>query len=153
MVLHNYLTLSTSTSDILFWYRLTQSSEAQSGILSKRGLGRRQKSKNDFSKDTLEACLEDVFRQFSKYGALYRDQRLDNFLLCDHHGQQCKVMAVDLEQVDFPDRPQPWETRINSNDAMSVMRDFEYAQYPNREPSPVQIWAVSRSFEERYWLN
>lgn len=108
------------------------------------------RSKKHFSKETLEACLEDVFRQFSEYGALYRDQRLDNFLLCDHHSQQCKVMAVDLEQVDFPDRLHPWKTQINSDGAMSIMRDFEDMQYPHREPSPVQMWEVSGCFEDQY---
>ncbi|KAJ5415230.1 hypothetical protein N7465_003925 [Penicillium sp. CMV-2018d] len=63
------------------------------------------RSKNDFPREALKTYLEDVFRQFSEYGALYRDQRLDSFLLCDQGS--CRVMVIDLEQVDFPDRLHP----------------------------------------------
>lgn len=101
------------------------------------------RSKDDFSREALKTYLEDVFRQFSEYGALYRDQRLDNFLLCDQGSQQCKVMVVDLEQVDFPDRLRPWERLINSDGATSIMQDFQYIRYPRREPSPIRIWQVS----------
>lgn len=45
------------------------------------------RSKNDFPKEVLRTHLENVFRQFSEYGALYRDQRLDNFILCDQGSQ------------------------------------------------------------------
>lgn len=41
------------------------------------------RSKEFFPREVLRTHLQDVFRQFSEYGALYRDQRLDNFLLCD----------------------------------------------------------------------
>ncbi|KAJ6133118.1 hypothetical protein N7471_008333 [Penicillium samsonianum] len=101
------------------------------------------RSKNDFPAEALKTYLEDVFRQFSEYGALYRDQRLDNFLLCDQGSQRSRVMVVDLEQVDFPDRLHPWERLINSDGAMSIMQDFEDMRYPHREPSPVRIWRVS----------
>ncbi|CAG8887480.1 unnamed protein product [Penicillium egyptiacum] len=101
------------------------------------------RSKSDFPTDALKIYLEGVFRQFSKYGALYRDQRLDNFLLCDQGSQRCRVMVVDLEQVDFPDRLHPWERLINSDGAMSIMQDFEDIQYPHREPSPIGIWRLS----------
>jgi hypothetical protein len=101
------------------------------------------RSKNDFSREALRTYPEDLFRQFSEYGALYRDQRLDNFLLYDQDSQRCRVMVVDLEQVDFPDRLHPWERMINSDGAMSIMQDFEDMQYPYREPSPVRIWRVT----------
>lgn len=99
--------------------------------------------KDDFPREALKTYLDDVFRQFSEYGALYRDQRLDNFLLCDKGSQGCKVMVVDLEQVDFPNRLHPWEKRINSNGARSIMQDFEDVQNPHREPSPIRMWRVS----------
>lgn len=100
------------------------------------------RSKNDFPRAALETSLEDAFRRFSEYGALYRDQRLDNFILCDHGSQKCKVMVLDLEQVDFPDHLRPWEKLINSDGAMSLMQDFEDLRYPDREPSPVRFWQV-----------
>lgn len=111
------------------------------------------RSKNDFPVEALKTYLEDVFRQFSEYGALYRDQRLDNFLLCDQGSQQSRVMVVDLEQVDFPDRLHPWERLINSDGAMSIMQDFEDMRYPHREPSPVRIWRVSGWFWDQFWPN
>lgn len=52
-------------------------------------------------------------------------------------------MAVDLEQIDFPERLRPWEITINSDGARSLMLDFEYARNPNREPSPIRIWQLS----------
>lgn len=51
-------------------------------------------------------------------------------------------MVVDLEQVDFPDRLQPWEKMINSDGARSLMLDLEDTKYPDREPSPVRFWQV-----------
>lgn len=101
------------------------------------------RSKKDFPRAVLETSLEDAFRQSSEYGALYHDQRLENLLLCDHGSQKCKVMVIDLEQVDFPDQLRPWEKQINTNGAMSLMRDFEDLLYPNREPSPVRFWQVN----------
>lgn len=101
------------------------------------------RSKNDFPAEALRPYLEDVFRQFSEYGALYRDQRLDNFLLCDQGNERFRVMAVDLEQVDFPDHLNPWERLVNSDGAMSIMQDFEDMQHPHRDPSPLRSWRVS----------
>ena len=45
--------------------------------------------------ETLESQLEEVFAVLSGYGAVYWDQKLDNFLLSDND----MVMVVDLEQV------------------------------------------------------
>ena len=56
-------------------------------------------------------------------------------------------MAVDLEQVDFPDRPHPWHKLVNSDGARYLTQDFEDTQNPHREPSPVLFWRVSGDFE------
>ena len=48
--------------------------------------------------ETLESQLEEVFAALSGYGAVYWDQKLDNFLLSDND----MVMVVDLEQVSSP---------------------------------------------------
>lgn len=45
--------------------------------------------------ETLESQLKEVFAVLSGYGAVYWDQKLDNFLLSDND----MVMVVDLEQV------------------------------------------------------
>ncbi|CAP98221.1 hypothetical protein PCH_Pc22g09330 [Penicillium rubens Wisconsin 54-1255] len=95
------------------------------------------RSEKDFPREVLRTHLEDIFRQFSEHGALYRDQRLDNFLLCDQGNQRYRVMVVDLEQVDFPDRLHPWERMINSDGPKFIIRDFKDIQYPRREPSPI----------------
>lgn len=43
VVLHKYLTFSTSTSDLLFYYCLTESSGIRFGIISKRRFGKTAK--------------------------------------------------------------------------------------------------------------
>ncbi|PLB50835.1 hypothetical protein P170DRAFT_474388 [Aspergillus steynii IBT 23096] len=91
--------------------------------------------------DSLKAYLEEVFTELSKHGALYHDQKLDNFLLChDEQRGHIKVMVVDLEQVEFPDKLRPWEHLINQEGARSLMEDFRYTRNPRREPSPLQFW-------------
>lgn len=59
--------------------------------------------------EVLETQLEEVFNALSEYGAVYWDQKLDNFLLCDNG----KVMVVDLEQVRFPEALRRWESNVN----------------------------------------
>ncbi|KAE8151801.1 hypothetical protein BDV25DRAFT_128504 [Aspergillus avenaceus] len=86
-------------------------------------------------------CLEKVFSQFLKHGALYRDQKLDNFLFCDDKGSgDGKVIAVDLEQVEFPDQLRPWQYSISQQGARSLMEDFRYKRNPGRESSPLEFW-------------
>ncbi|PYI35711.1 hypothetical protein BP00DRAFT_442499 [Aspergillus indologenus CBS 114.80] len=74
------------------------------------------------SEDLLKALLEEAFSKLSEYGAIYRDQKLDNFLLC--YDQECgksKVMVVDLEQVEFPQKIRPWHRQINQKGARSLI--------------------------------
>ncbi|KAB8261762.1 hypothetical protein BDV32DRAFT_148087 [Aspergillus pseudonomiae] len=93
------------------------------------------RNNDEVSEDLLKAYLEKVFKQFSKYGALYRDQKLDNFLLCVD-----KVMAVDLERVEFPDQFRPWHPLVNKGGPRSLMEDFEYTRNPRRKSSPLDFW-------------
>ena len=88
------------------------------------------------SEDLLKTYLENVFGEFSKYSALYRDQKLDNFLLCD----EGKVMVVDLEQVEFPAQRRDWHHFINKEGARYLMGDLAYIQRPKRESSPLALW-------------
>ena len=85
--------------------------------------------------EALESQLEEVFNALSEYGAVYWDQKLDNFLLCDNG----KVMVVDLEQVRFPETLRRWESNVNRRGAPSLMRDFKDVRHPNRESSPVRF--------------
>lgn len=86
--------------------------------------------------ELLKAYLEKVFDEFSKHNALYRDQKLDNFLLCD----EGKVMVVDLEQVEFPAQLRDWQYSINQEGARSLVEDFTYLRRPKRESSPLAFW-------------
>ncbi|PWY94005.1 hypothetical protein BO94DRAFT_543271 [Aspergillus sclerotioniger CBS 115572] len=97
-------------------------------------------SNYDISESSLKAYLEEVLSQFLKHGALYRDQKLNNFLFCD--STDCgsgKVMAVDLEQVEFPDRFRPWHYSVSQQGARSLMEDFRYKRSPGRESSPLEL--------------
>ncbi|RAL01695.1 uncharacterized protein BO80DRAFT_464241 [Aspergillus ibericus CBS 121593] len=90
---------------------------------------------------TLRTQLETVFTLLSEYGAVYWDQKVDNFLLCSEEDSgSSKVMVVDLEQVRFPGTFRSWEGKVNRNGARSLMRDFRDIRYPDREASPVRSW-------------
>ncbi|PYI29882.1 hypothetical protein BP00DRAFT_437304 [Aspergillus indologenus CBS 114.80] len=94
--------------------------------------------------ETLESELERVFRTLSTYGAIYWDQKLDNFLLCDDEkSNNSRVMIVDLEQVQFPVKFQSWQLSVNREGARSLMKDIRDILRPNREPSPVRSWRIS----------
>lgn len=94
--------------------------------------------------EALESQLEEVFNALSEYGAVYWDQKLDNFLLCDNG----KVMVVDLEQVRFPETLRRWESNVNRRGAASLMRDFGNVQHPNRESSPVEFWMARSIYHD-----
>ncbi|KAH8430073.1 uncharacterized protein LDX57_007744 [Aspergillus melleus] len=98
-------------------------------------------SNDEISEDSLEAYLEKVFREFSKCGVLYRDQKLDSFLLCyDKDRRHGKVMVVDLEQVEFPSEVLPWQYGINQEGARSLMEEFKHQRNPTRESPPLELW-------------
>lgn len=94
--------------------------------------------------ETLESQLEEVFAALSGYGAVYWDQKLDNFLLSDND----MVMVVDLEQVRFPETLRRWESNVNRRGAASLMRDFRDVQHPNRESSPVRFWMTRSIYHD-----
>ncbi|RAH48261.1 uncharacterized protein BO95DRAFT_357209, partial [Aspergillus brunneoviolaceus CBS 621.78] len=99
------------------------------------------RSNYEVPEETLRSSLEEVFSEFSKHGALYRDQKLDNFLLCDGKGREkSRVMVVDLEQVEFPEHLRPWQHSINQEGARSLMEEFRYRRNPGRELSPLEFW-------------
>ncbi|RAH72806.1 uncharacterized protein BO66DRAFT_21603 [Aspergillus aculeatinus CBS 121060] len=71
------------------------------------------RSNYEVPEESLRSSLEEVFSELTKHGALYRDQKLDNFLLCDGKGRgKSRVMVVDLEQVEFPEHLRPWQHSI-----------------------------------------
>ncbi|PLN83457.1 hypothetical protein BDW42DRAFT_184230 [Aspergillus taichungensis] len=98
-------------------------------------------SNDETSEDLLKACLEEAFSELSKYGAIYRDQKLDNFLLCyDEECGKSKVKIVDLEQVEFSRETRPWHCQINQEGARSLIEDFRYIRNPGRKSPPLQLW-------------
>lgn len=99
------------------------------------------RSKKSVNEKTMESQLEAVFESLSTYGAIYWDQKLDNFLFCDNRNRDNgKVMIVDLEQVQFPATFRPWQLNVNQEGARSLMRDFRDIRHPDRESSPVRSW-------------
>lgn len=99
------------------------------------------RSNYEVPEETLRSSLEEVFSEFSKHGALYRDQKLDKFLLCDGKGREkSRVMVVDLEQVVFPEHLRPWQHSINQEKARCLMEEFRYRRNPGRESSPLEFW-------------
>ncbi|KAB8211922.1 hypothetical protein BDV34DRAFT_184443 [Aspergillus parasiticus] len=98
-------------------------------------------SSNETSEDSLKAHLEEAFSKLSEYGAIYQDQRLDNFLLCfDKECGKSKVRVVDLEQVEFPQKVRPWHRQINQEGARSLIEDFRYRRNPGCKSPPLQLW-------------
>lgn len=99
------------------------------------------RSKKSVNEETMKSQLQTVFRSLSAYGAIYWDQRLDNFLLCDNGDcNSSKVMVVDFEQVQFPATFHSWQLNVNQEGARSLMRDFRDIRHPDREESPPRLW-------------
>lgn len=85
---------------------------------------------------TLETQLENAFKELHKYGAEHCDLNLGNFLSCNNG----KVVVIDLEEVEFPDRQQAWECSVNLGSVSYLMSRFRDVRYPHRAPSPVVYW-------------
>jgi hypothetical protein len=99
------------------------------------------RSKQSVNEKTLKSQLEAAFKSISAYGAIYRDQKLDNFLFCDSGDcNNGKVMVVDLEEVQFPATFRSWELDVNQEGARSLINDFRDVWHPDREDSPVRFW-------------
>ena len=106
-------------------------------------------SKCKVQEETSETQLEDVFKALSEYGAVYWDQKLDSFLFCDNGDcENSKMMIVDLEQVQFPEKIRPWEISVNRRGAISLMRDFRDIRHPNRESSPVRFRMTGSNYHD-----
>ncbi|KAH8433990.1 uncharacterized protein LDX57_011626 [Aspergillus melleus] len=98
-------------------------------------------SNYDVPEASLKAHLEEVFDALSTHGALYRDQKPDNFFLCgDCDIGFSKAMVVDLEQVEFPGQLRPWQYSINKDGARALMEEFKYKRDPQRESTPLDLW-------------
>lgn len=106
-------------------------------------------SKCKVQEEALKTQLEEVFKALSEYGAVYWDQKLDNFLFCDNGDcENSKMMIVDLEQVQFPEKIRPWEISVNRRGAISLMRDFRDIRHPNRESSPVRFRMTGSNYHD-----
>lgn len=93
--------------------------------------------------ETLESRLIDALKKLYKHSAEHWDQKLDNFLFCDNTDcDNGKVVIVDLEEVQFPDKIGHWETNVNLGGVGSLMSDFRDIRDRNREPSPISFWMM-----------
>ena len=72
------------------------------------------------SLEKLRHQLEKAMKLLHSHGVEYRDQRLDNFFLCDTG----EVMIVDLEQVRFPLDLEDWEDSVNYGGVGSLLYLF-----------------------------
>ncbi|PYH96872.1 hypothetical protein BO71DRAFT_407389 [Aspergillus ellipticus CBS 707.79] len=98
-------------------------------------------SNNETSEKSLKDHLEEVFTKLSKHGAIYRDQKLDNFLFCyDKECGKSKVRVVDLEQVEFPQDIRTWHRQINQEGARSLIEEFRFRRNPGRKSPPLKLW-------------
>lgn len=94
-------------------------------------------TKKHINEETLRPPLEKALRALTERGAVYWDSKLDNFMFCEDGA----VVIIDLEEVTFPTKPQPYETRINSANVSSLMADFRDAR--NRFRAGLsQMWRV-----------
>lgn len=88
---------------------------------------------------TVESGLEKVFRELYSYGAVHCDPNLGNFLFCNNE----KVVVIDLEEIEFPDRRQSWENSVPLGNVGYLMSRFRDVRYPNRPSSPIPCWESS----------
>lgn len=102
----------------------------------------------DIEKKALKAHLEKVFNTLTEYGAMYWDQKIDNFIFCDNGDfENSRVMVVDLEQVQFPGEFRPWQFLINNGGAKTLLRGIMDTREPNRPPTPDGFWMDNHANE------
>ncbi|CAG8368001.1 unnamed protein product [Penicillium salamii] len=85
------------------------------------------RSKTKIEDESLEKELGAALKELYEHGAEHWDQKMDNFLFCDNG----KVMIVDLEDVQFPDKCSPWEDSINLGGVNCLMGEFRHVRDPN----------------------
>ncbi|KZN88177.1 hypothetical protein EN45_067480 [Penicillium chrysogenum] len=99
------------------------------------------RSKKPIDEKTMKDKLIGVFQSLSARGAIYWDQKLDNFMYCDNGAPDAsKVMVVDFEQVEFPTLFRPWKLGVNNEGARALMDDFRDTRDRYYETSPVRPW-------------
>ncbi|KAJ5131419.1 uncharacterized protein N7515_007458 [Penicillium bovifimosum] len=82
----------------------------------------------------MESQLQALFKSLSAYGAIYWDQKRDNFLFCDNgERNSSKAMVVDLEGVQFPATHHSWQLDFNQQGARSLMSDSRDIRHPDPE--------------------
>ena len=68
--------------------------------------------------NVLEVMLEEVFHKLTGCGAVYWDQRADNFLFNERDG---KITVLDLEEVRFPGTFGQCDHLVNDGGASTIM--------------------------------
>lgn len=99
------------------------------------------RSKKPVDEKKMKDKLTAVFQSLSARGAIYWDQKLDNFMYCDNGVPDAsKVMVVDFEQVEFPTSFRPWKLGVNNEGARALMDDFRDTRDRDHETSPIRPW-------------
>lgn len=98
------------------------------------------RSKETVDEEKIKDKLAAVFQSLSARGAIYWDQKLDNFMYCDN-GEfgASKVMIVDFEQVEFPTVFHTWKRGVNDEGARALMDDFRDIRDRDSAFSPVML--------------
>jgi serine/threonine protein kinase len=102
------------------------------------GITLRELARTDVQEKTLETQLEKAIQAIHEKGAEYGDLNLGNFLFCKNG----EVVIVDLEEVEFPDKRQPWERSVNLGGMGYLMSRFRFVRNPNRAPTPPTSWGI-----------
>lgn len=90
--------------------------------------------KKDIEDQVVEDALREAFKELHGCGGQHWDQKLDNFLFC----QNDKVVIIDLEDVKFPEKREPWESSLMLATANSLFREFRDLRYPDRPKTPIK---------------
>ncbi|KAJ5139304.1 uncharacterized protein N7515_004152 [Penicillium bovifimosum] len=101
------------------------------------------RSKKPVDEENMKDKLTAVFKSLSTRGAIYWDQKLDNFMYCDNGGSDAsKVMVLDFEQVEFPTSFPPWKLGVNNEGARTLMEDFRDIRDRYHGTSPARPWEL-----------
>lgn len=101
---------------------------------------------NELNFETIEILLDDVFKTFTKYGAVYWDQKVDNFLL---NPQEGRVIALDLEDVKFPGNFEQIDYSVNKGGARSLLDGMEATRRWETRPVDLDFMKPYRERRER----
>ena len=93
----------------------------------------------DIDTDTLEVLLERVFNTLTEHGAVYWDQRIDNFLFNNEDG---KITVLDLEAVRFPEQFVECDYLVNEGGASTLLDEIKALRNTLSKPIQIGFWSA-----------